>query len=275
LQSILGVSKEILAILELTVRENGAMQSEDHAFETEPWRAHYLQDWSRLPVGLRRHLARIAPREAFQLLLGETNDQVLEAFLEHAEITQAEVLLIIERCRSAHLLDRISRSSKWYANHMIKRRLLSNPLLPPGVASRILDYLPFVELRRVMQNVNLSRDIRNKAAECFRKAFARISDADTSMLFLSTEGRVLRELSGLSPKDKRVLLDLMRRPNIPRMLVLNLAKSAFTPTEVLHLIAQNPTWTMNTSIRLALLANAKTPQTVKELLKGKTRPAGS
>ncbi|MBW2581503.1 MAG: hypothetical protein JRD00_11310, partial [Deltaproteobacteria bacterium] len=139
------------------------MQHEEQNFEAETW--------PRLPLGLRRHLARIAPQKAFQLILSDGNDEVFEAFLENPKITQAEVLVLIDRARTQHLIEKLSRTPKWYASHTIKRRLLSNPHTSFSVACRILDYLPFVELKRVMTNVNLPREVRNKARESFRRAF--------------------------------------------------------------------------------------------------------
>lgn len=245
------------------------MYYDNHTYEAESWRADYLQNWSRLTLGLRRHLARIAPQEAFQQILSDSSDEVLDAFLENPRITQAEILILIDRCRSRQILEKISRTSKWYANHTIKRRLLSNPLIPYGVATRILDYLPFVELQRVMVNVNLPRDIRNKARNSLRKAFMRLSEPETRMVFLNTEGRVLRELAVLTAKDKRILRELVRRPNLSRTLVGNLARSVLTPSEVLRIIGQKPAWSKDAAIRKSLLANPKTPQKVKEFLTGK------
>jgi hypothetical protein len=37
------------------------MQHEEQNFEAETWQGEYLETWPRLPLGLRRHLARIAP----------------------------------------------------------------------------------------------------------------------------------------------------------------------------------------------------------------------
>ena len=243
------------------------MQPGEQTFESEPWKAEYLSIWSRLPLGLRRHLARIAPKEAFQLVLSDGSDEVLEAFLENSQVSQVEVILLIDRARTVYLLEKISRTPKWYATHTIKRRLLSNPHTPYSVACRILDYLPLVELQRVMANVNLSSEIRSKASESFRKAFIRLSDADTTMIFLSTEGRVLRKLKVLTAKDKRVLLKLMQRPQVSRALVQNLASSHLTPPEVLQLIGRRPSWVRDTTIRRALLANSKTPQRLKASLR--------
>ena len=56
------------------------MQNEEQNFEAEIWQGEYLETWPRLPLGLRRHLARIAPQEAFQLILSDGNDEVFEAF---------------------------------------------------------------------------------------------------------------------------------------------------------------------------------------------------
>ena len=243
------------------------MEPDDHTFESEPWQDDYLETWPRLPLGLRRHLARIAPKEAFQLVLSDGSDEVLEAFLENSQISQAEVLLLIDRARTLYLIEKISRTPKWYASHTIKRRLLTNPHTPYSVACRILDYLPLVELQRVMANVNLSSEIRSRASESFRKAFIRLSDGDTTMIFLSTEGRVLRKLTVLTAKDKRVLLKLMQRPQVPRALVQNLASSHLTPPEVLQLIGRRPSWVRDTIIRRALLANSKTPQMLKDFLR--------
>jgi hypothetical protein len=245
------------------------MQPDDDVFASEPWQSDHIQNWSRLPVGMRRHLARLAPPEAFHQIVTDGSDQVMEAFLENPHITQAEVLLLIDRCRSPYVLETISRTSKWYANHAIKRRLLANPVLPYGIAFRVLEYLPFVELQRVMNNINLSREVRNKARECFRKAFTRLSDAETRVVFLNTEGRVFRELTVLGPKDKRVLLDLIHRPQTPQPLILSLIRSTVATPEILKLIAETPFWTTSSLIRQALLTNSKTPPAVKASLKGK------
>jgi hypothetical protein len=197
----------------------------------------------------------------------------MEAFLENPNISQAEVLVLIDRCRSSYVLEGISRISKWYSNHAIKRRLLTNPVLPHGVGFRILEYLPFVELQRVMNNINISREVRNKARESFRKAFARLPDAETRLLFLNTEGRVFRELAVLSPKDKRVLLDLIHRPQTPQNLILSLIRSTVATPEILQLIAERSFWVSSPLIRRALLTNGKTPPAVKASLGGR-RGAG-
>jgi len=245
------------------------MQHGERNFEAETWQSQYLETWPRLPLGLRRHLARIAPQEAFQLILSDGNDQVFEAFMENPKITQAEVLVLIDRARTQYLIEKLSRIPKWYANHTIKRRLLSNPHTPSSVAFRILDYLPFVELKRVVNNINLPREVRNKARESYRKSFQRLSDGETKTIFLSTEGRVLKELTILTEKDKRVLLQLIQQPQVPRHLILNLARSTLTSPELMQLIARRPSWIMDTSIRQALLANGKTPRKVKDLIKEK------
>jgi hypothetical protein len=245
------------------------MQSDDHEFKAEPWRPDYVQGWSRLALGLRRHLARIAPPHAFHHVLADGSDHVMEAFLENPSITQAEVLILIDRCRSSFVLDAISRTSKWYSNHAIKRRLLVNPVLPHGIAFRILEYLPLVELQRVMTNINISREVRNKARECFRKAFARLSDAETRTLFLNTEGRVFRDLAVLNPKDKRVLLDLVNRPQTPQPLILSLIRSSVATPDILQLIAERAFWISSPLIRRALLTNSKTPPAVRASLRGR------
>jgi len=245
------------------------MELQEQILESESWQADYGQQWSALSLGLRRHLARIAPPEAFQQVLTDGSDQVMEAFLENPKVTQAEVLILIDRCRSSYVLETISRASKWYANHAIKRRLLTNPVLPHGIAFRILEYLPFVELQRIMNNVNLSREVRNKARECFRKAFARLSDAETRVVFLNTEGRVFRELTVLSPKDKRVLLELIHRPQTPQPLILGLIRSTVATPEILQLIAERSFWVASPLIRRALLTNSKTPPAVKASLRGR------
>ena len=243
------------------------MQVKEEIFEPEPWEPEYLTTWAKLPVGLRRQLARTAPREAFQLVLSDGSNEVLEAFLDNPNISQAEVLILIDRARTQHLLEKLSSSPKWYASHTIKRRLLSNPHTPYSVCRRILDYLPFVELQRVVVNVNLPREVRNKARESYRKAFQRLSEGDTRNVFLSTDGRVLKELTILTDKDKRVLLQLVQRPQLSRSLILHLARSLLTPPEVLHMIGRRSSWILDTSIRRALLANTKTPRKVKTFLK--------
>jgi hypothetical protein len=245
------------------------MEVEEKNFEFVPWEPKCLSSWPRLTLGLRCHLARIAPKEAFRLILSDGNDDVLEAFLENPKISQAEVLILIDRARTQYLLDKMSRTPKWYASHTIKRRLLNNPHTPYTVVRRILDYLPFVELQRVMVNINMPREVRNKARESYRKAFKRLSDGETKNILISTEGRVLKEIAILAEKDKRVLLQIIQQPQVRRSLVLNLARSPLTPPEVIQMIARRSSWIMDTGIRRALLANGKTPQRIKDSLRTK------
>ena len=81
------------------------MRGENQASETSPWQAEYLKTWPQLSLGLRRHLARLAPKESFRMVLSDGNDEVLGAFLENPLITQAEVLLLIDRATSLPLLE--------------------------------------------------------------------------------------------------------------------------------------------------------------------------
>jgi len=243
------------------------VQQQDHKGANESWRPDYLGNWPRLPAGSRRQLARIAPREAFQQLLSETDEQVLMAFLENEGLTQAEILVLIDRCRSPQLLEKISRTGKWYANHAIKRRLLTNPILPYDTAFRILRYLPFVELRRLMQDINLPSEVRQRARECLGTAFRRLSEAETSAVFLDSEGRILHELTALSGKDQRVLLRLLHRPNISRFFVLQVARSPLAPRAALEYIARRQKWQRDATIRRALLSHAKLPPEVRKFLK--------
>jgi hypothetical protein len=62
---------------------------------------------------------------------------------------------------------------------------------------------------------------------------------------------------------------MIQQPQVPRHLILNLARSALTPPEVIQMIARRQSWVLDTSIRRALLANGKTPQKVKAFLKEK------
>jgi hypothetical protein len=70
--------------------------------------------------------------------------RAVEAFPEDQNITQAEVLVLVERCRPPYVLETISKTSRFYGNHSIKRGLSANPLLACGVAFRVLAYFPFV-----------------------------------------------------------------------------------------------------------------------------------
>ena len=52
------------------------MQHEDQNYDAESWQDEYLKSWPKLPLGMRQHLARIAPREAFQIILSDLLLQV-------------------------------------------------------------------------------------------------------------------------------------------------------------------------------------------------------
>ena len=80
---------------------------------------------------------------------------------------------------------------------------------------------------------------------------------------------MFRDLTGLSPKDKRVLLDLINRPQTPQTLIVSLIRSTVATPEIIQLIAERSFWVSSPLIRRALLTNSKTPPAVKASLRGR------
>ncbi len=224
--------------------------------------------WGKLNPDQKELLVRTAPREALSIIISqEYNQRVLESILENNKVTSAEIIRIIERARSSRILEKISKISRWFTNHTIKRRLLENPHTPIKVSFRILDYLPLPEVTKIMQNPNISREVRNRARARLRTLMNRLSTGELKGIFLNSEGDIIKKLPVLTGKDKKVIMDILNSGRVPRRFIINLIRASATTGDIIQVISNNRTWMRDKLIRNAILTSTKVSQSTKNRLK--------
>ena len=224
--------------------------------------------WAKLNIDKRQYFARKAPKEALTIIISqENNDLVFENLLLNEKMGSAEIIRVIDRARTSRILEQISKNSRWFTNHVIKRRLLENPHTPVKVSFRILEFLPLPEAIKIIQNTNVSRDVRNRAKARLRTLLNRLSDGEVKALFLNSEGEVIKKLPVLSGKDKKVIMDLLNSQRISRRFIINLLRAPATTADIVQTISKNRNWTRDKYIRSALLSCSKVPQSTKNKLK--------
>ncbi len=224
--------------------------------------------WGKINLDQKQILARSAPREALTVIISqESNEKVLENLLENKKLTSAEIIRIIDRARSSRILEKISRISRWFTNHTVKRRLLENPHTPIKVSFRVLDYLPLPEVTKVIQNPNISREVRNRARARLRTLINRMSTGELKGLFLNSEGEILKKLPVLTGKDKKVIMDILNSGRVPKRFIINLLRAPATTGDIIQVISNNRSWMRDKFIKNAVLTSSKVSQSTKNRLK--------
>ncbi len=224
--------------------------------------------WGKINTDEKQLLVRSAPREALSIIISqEYNEKVLENILENKKITSAEIIRIIERARSSRILEKISKMSRWFTNHTIKRRLLENPHTPIKVSFRILEYLPLPEVTKVIQNPNISREVRNRARARLRTLINRMSTGELKGMFMNSEGEIIKKLPVLTGKDKKVIMDILNSGRVSRRFIINLVRAPATTGEIIQVISNNRSWMRDKLIKNAILTSSKVSQSTKNRLK--------
>ena len=225
-------------------------------------------NWGKINTDQKQLLVRFAPKEALTIIISqEYNEKVLENILENKKITSAEIIRIIERARSSRILEKISKMSRWFTNHTIKRRLLENPHTPIKVSFRILEYLPLPEVTKVIQNPNISREVRNRARARLRTLINRMSTGELKGMFMNSEGEIIKKLPVLTGKDKKVIMDILNSGRVSRRFIINLIRAPATTGEIMQVISNNRSWMRDKLIKNAILTSTKVSQSTKNRLK--------
>ncbi len=224
--------------------------------------------WSKIDPDQKQQLVRSAPREALMIIISlENNEEVLENLLENKKLTSAEIIRIVDRARSSRILEKISKISRWFSNHTIKRRLLENPHTPIKVSFRILDYLPLPEVTKVIQNPNISREVRNRARARLRILINRMSSGELKGMFLNSEGEIIKKLPVLTGKDKKVIMDILNSGRVPKRFIISLLRAPATTGDIIQIISKNRSWMRDKTIKNAVLTSTKVSQSTKNRLK--------
>lgn len=194
-----------------------------------------LHHWS---VDERVALARQAEEPDLSALCFDPTGEVIRAVLENPQVGGVHARLIAAHHRTAAGLEALGGRFAFTHDAGVRRALLQNPLLPPGLYRRLWSPRRLQEQFLIVASHEVPEQTRALAREQLRAAFNQRPGEERAELILATEGRCLALLTGLT-LDSHATALLCRRTYVSTLLIQNLARwSAAPPPLIAHLRRQ-------------------------------------
>jgi len=117
-----------------------------------------------MALGEKIALARRAHRALFQALISTADGQVLCALLNNARLVENDILVILNTSKPPlEFFSELASHRKWGPYIRVRRTLVVCPHTPLPLALSVLVQLSVAELRRALENPDLSEDVRDAA----------------------------------------------------------------------------------------------------------------
>jgi hypothetical protein len=165
--------------------------------------------------------------------------EVIRAVLENPRVGGIHARLIAAHHRTAAGLEALGARPAFTQDGGVRRALLQNPLLPPGLYRRLWSTRRLLDQFLVAISREAPEQVRAMARDVLRASFNQRAGEERAELILTTEGRCLASLVGLT-LDSHATAILCRRTYTSTLLIQNLARwSAAPPQLIAHLRRQD------------------------------------
>jgi hypothetical protein len=195
-----------------------------------------LHPW---PVDERVALARVAVELDLCALCFDPTAEVIRSLLENPRLGGIHARLIAAHHRTSAGLEALGGRTVFTNDGGVRRALLQNPLLPPGLYRRLWSTRRLLDQYLVAMSRDCPEQVRAMAREQLRASFNQRTGEERAELILTTEGRCLTSLVGITIDGHTTAL-LCRRTFVSTLLIQNIARwSAAPPQLIAHLRRQD------------------------------------
>ena len=238
-----GMLEELVALGAVQPRQPEAPETEEDApaaaARAATHRARFEQQLHARPVDERVALARVAIEPDLSALCFDPTAEVIRAVLENPRAGLVQARLIAAHHRTTAGLEALGGRTAFTNDPGVRRGLLQNPLLPVGLYRRLWSPRRLLEQYLVATSRDAPEQIRAMARDLLRASFNQRTGEERAELILTTEGRCLASLVGLTLDGHTTAL-LCRRTYVSTLLIQNLARwSAAPPPLIAHLRRQD------------------------------------
>lgn len=222
--------------------------------------ALYQQLLRGLPLDERVQRAKVAQDAELNAWCHDPSPKVIAAVLENPRTGLTQARLVARHHRDAQGLADLAGRGAFAADDVVRRELLRNPQLQPGVIRRLWGQRRLLEQWKWSASRETTEQARRTLRETLRGRFAAAGVAEERVeMIIKTEGRCLGALSGIAVDSKTTAL-LCGRPYASTMLIQNLGRwSAAAPVLIAHLLKQ-PLVRRTPSLRAILIAHPNAPK---------------
>lgn len=191
-----------------------------------------------LSVDARAALARTAEEPDLSALCFDPMPQVVAALLENPRFGGMQARLVAQHHRTSAGLEALAARVAFAMDDGVRRALLRNPLLSSSLYRRLWAGQRLLAQFLVTTNRDCPEQTRAMARDLLRACFNQRTGEERVELILTTEGRCLAALAGLTVDGQTTAL-LCRRTYVSTLLIQNIARwSAAPPQLIAHLRRQ-------------------------------------
>lgn len=201
-------------------------------------RARFEQLLHAQAVDARVAQAQMAVEPDLSAYCFDPTQEVIRAVLENPRAGLLQARLIAAHHRTTAGLEALGACPAFTNDPGVRRGLLQNPLLPVGLYRRLWSPRRLLEQYLVATSRETPEQVRAMARDLLRASFNQRTGEERAELILTTEGRCLSSLVGLTLDGHTTAL-LCRRTYVSTLLIQNLARwSAAPPALIAHLRRQ-------------------------------------
>jgi uncharacterized membrane protein len=191
------------------------------------------------PVEQRAAQARFAAEPDLSAFCFDPAAEVVHALLDNPRLGATQARLIAAHHRTSAGLEALGGRAAFMNDGGVRRALLQNPLLPPGLYRRLWSSRRLLDQFQVVTSHEAPEQVRSMARDLLRTTFNQRPGEERAELILMTEGRCLAGISGLT-LDGNATTILCRRSYTSTLLIQNLARWNATPPQLIaHLRRQD------------------------------------
>jgi len=240
---VVGILAELVALGAVLPEAPEEPEAEEDApaaaARAETHRARFEQQLHARPVDERVALARVAIEPDLSALCFDPTAEVVRAVLVNPRTGLVQARLIAAHHRTTAGLEALGGRTALTNDPGVRRGLLQNPLLPVGLYRRLWSPRRLLEQYLVATSRDTPEQVRAMARDLLRASFNQRTGEERAELILTTEGRCLASLVGLTLDGHTTAL-LCRRTYVSTLLIQNLARwSAAPPPLIAHLRRQD------------------------------------
>ncbi|GLH71960.1 hypothetical protein GETHLI_04620 [Geothrix limicola] len=210
------------------------------------YRQLFEQHLHARPLDQRVAQAQVAVEPDLSAWCFDPTAEVIRALLENPRTGTLHARLIATHHRTTAGLEAVGARLGFTNDPGVRRALLQNPLLPAGLFRRLWAPKRLLDQYLVAISHDVPEQVRAMARDLLRTTFNQRAGEERAELILTTEGRCLASLVGLTI-DSHATAILCRRTYTSTLLVQNIARwSAAPPPLIAHLrrqdiVKRNPT----------------------------------
>jgi hypothetical protein len=183
--------------------------------------------------------ARVAVEPDLSAFCFDPTSEVIHAVLDNPRVGGVHARLIAAHHRTTAGLEALGARTAFTNDGGVRRALLQNPLLPVGLYRRLWSTKRLLDQYLVATSREAPEQTRTMARDLLRACFNQRTGEERAELILTTEGRCLASLVGLTVDGHTTAL-LCRRTYTSTLLIQNIARwSAAPPQLIAHLRRQD------------------------------------